>query len=294
MMAKHRFGRYTVETSSEEKVLFPEARLSKGDLISYYRRIAPIMLRHLRNRPLAMRRYPKGVDDHGFIQQNASDYFPDWLQTATVEKAGGEITHVLCNNAATLVYLANQNMVTAHTWLSRADRPRSPDQVIFDLDPSGGSFDDVRFAAHAVRRALEEVGLVPYVMTTGSKGVHVRAPVHRDPDFDDVRAWARELARRLADANPDRLTTEHLKEKRGGRIYLDTGRNAYGQTAVAPYSVRAREKAPVATPIRWDELDDPAMSPRKFGMEAVIARVERDGDPMGEMGRRARSLRTHV
>ena len=287
-MGSLRVGRHTVQISSEEKVLFPKSRISKGDLIAYYRAIAPTIIPYLRNRPLVMNRYPTGIAAGGFVQQAASDYFPEWVPRASVEKENGKITHVLCNNAATLVYLVNQNMVTPHVWLSRVDRPRMPDQIVFDLDPSGKDFDVVRGAAHAIGAMLKQDGLEPYVMTTGSSGLHVRAAIRRARDYDEVRAYARRLAADLAERHANELTIEQRKDKRRGRVYLDTGRNAYAQTAVVPYAVRAREGAPVAVPLTWEELDEADMSPRRFTIHDVPARIEARGDPMRDMLRGAR------
>lgn len=283
-------GSYTIETSSEDKVLFPESGITKGDLIAYYRRIGDVLLVHLRRRPLTLHRFPDGLGGDGFFQQRAPAYFPDWIDRVTVETAAGSIPHAAANKIATLVYLANQAAITLHAWLSRADALRQPDQLVFDLDPSGSDFARVREAAQVVRTALDDAGLVPFVMTTGSSGLHVRAPLRRGLDFDAVRAVARQWADRLADRHPTLLTTEQRKAKRRGRVFLDTLRNAYGQTAVAPYSVRAREGAPVATPLTWNELDAAVLTPQRYTIKNIFRRLGRKGDPWADMHRHARSL----
>ena len=274
---KIRIGGQTVEVSSLEKVLFPDDGITKGDLIEYYRQIARVMIPHIRERPLAMRRYPGGIGEQGFVQQKASSYFPTWIDRITVDKKGGKIVHAIVNTPAALVYLVNQNMITPHVWLSRADRVMEPDQIVFDLDPPEGDFVRVRDAARAVRKTMQERGLTAFVMTTGSKGLHVRAPIERGPSFDEVRAFSREMAEELALAYPDELTTEHRIAKRKGRIYLDINRVAYAQTAVPPYAVRGLPGAPVATPITWDELG--RIHARSFTIRKVPARVKRKGDP---------------
>lgn len=287
-MGTLQFGQTTVETSSLDKVLFPSAEITKGELIDYYRRIADVMVPHMEGRPLSMRRFPDGIDEDGFFQQEAPDYFPDWIDRITVEKKGGTIDHAICNNAATLVYLANQNTITPHVWLSKYDDVRKPDQIIFDLDPPEGDFGPVRKAARYVREIMDEHGLTAFVMTTGSKGVHVRAPIRREHDFEAVRAFAREMADVLAERYPDELTIEQRKEKRKGRIYLDVLRISYAQTAVPPYAVRAREEAPIAVPIDWDELGD--VTPRKYTVRNVFRRMGQKKDPWASMFDHAASL----
>lgn len=289
-MGTLQFGQLTVKTSSLDKVLFPKSGITKGELIDYYRRIADTMVPHMEGRPLSMRRFPDGVGEAGFFQQEAPDYFPDWIDRVRVDKEGGTIVHAICNHAATLVYLANQNTITPHVWLSRIDKLHEPDQVIFDLDPPGDDFAKVRRAARYVKAILEEHGLTAFVMTTGSSGVHVRAPVRRDRDFDAVRAFARRLADELAKRHPDELTTEQRKKNRRGRIYLDVMRIAYAQTAVTPYAVRSREGAPIATPIEWDELG--SATARKYTIRNIFRRMGQKDDPWSEMARAARSVLT--
>lgn len=283
------FDSLTVETSSEDKVLFPDSGITKGDLIEYYRRIADAMVPHLKDRPLSMRRYPNGIDEDGFFQQEAPDYFPAWIEKVEVDKKDGRIVHALCNSAATLVYLANQNTVTPHVWLSRVDKLNEPDQIVFDLDPPGDDFAQVRSAARAVKEIFEERGLSPFLMTTGSSGVHVRAPIRRGHSFDEVRAYARSLAAELARRHPNELTTEQRKAKRAGRIYLDVMRIAYAQTAVPPYAVRARPEAPIATPIDWSELG--SVGPRTYTIRNIFRRLGQKHDPWADMYRSAASIR---
>jgi bifunctional non-homologous end joining protein LigD len=195
---------------------------------------------------------------------------------------------VLANDAATLVYLAGQNCVTPHVWTSRADRPRQPDRIVFDLDPPGGRFADVRAAARALGELVRDLGLQPFAMTTGSRGLHVVTPLRRGPDYRDVHRFARAVAERLAESDPRRLTTEFLKRNRGDRIYVDVGRNAYAQHAVAPYAVRPRPTAPVATPLRWDELDDRRLRADRWTIATIAGRL--DDAPWAGFRRAARSL----
>jgi bifunctional non-homologous end joining protein LigD len=289
-MSTRRFGRYSVETSSEDKVLFPDAGITKGQLIDYYEAVADTMLRHLRDRALTLHRFPDGIDADGFYQQQAGDYFPDWITRKTLSKEGGEVAHVVCDKAATLVYLANQACITPHCWLSRIDEPDQPDRIVIDLDPADDDFGKVREAARLVSEAFDDLGLAVFLQVTGSRGIHVVAPIRRGPGFDDVRKRVREIADRLADEHADRLTVEQRKNKRGKRIYLDTSRLAYGQTMVAPYAVRAKPGAPVATPIKREELDDKDLSPRRWTIDTVLDRLDAEGDLWDGIGRAARDL----
>lgn len=281
-MAERQFGPHIVNVSNEDKVLFPDSGITKGDLIDYYETVAETMLPHLKERPLALHRFPDGLEGSGFVQQRVSDHFPDWLETERVQRAdesSGSVEHPVCNKLATLVYLADQAAISLHRWLSRRDKLDSPDLLVFDLDPSTDAFAPVVDAAHRVVEFMEELGASPHIMTTGSRGLHVVMPLRRDDDFDEVRSVAQRMAGVLADRYPDDLTIEHRKRKRGKRIYLDVLRNAYGQTAVAPYSVRARPGAPVATPLYPEELEDPDLRPDGFTINDLPGRLEKRGDP---------------
>lgn len=286
-------GERKVAVSNLDKVLFPGEGITKGDLIDYYRRIAEVMLPHLRDRPLTMHRFPDGLAREGFYQKEVSEHFPGWIERVAVEKKGGEVTHVLCNDATTLVYLANQAVVTPHVWLSRADRPRRPDRLVFDLDPperGEGGFALVKDGARAVRGALEALELPCFLMTTGSRGLHVVVPLRRERDFDDVRAFARSVAELVAGRDPDRFTVAQRKDKRAGRLYVDFMRNGYAQTAVAPYAVRARPGAPVATPLEWNELGRRGLSARSWDIGNIFRRLGQKQDPWREISERAASL----
>jgi bifunctional non-homologous end joining protein LigD len=273
-------------------VLFPATGLTKRDLASHYERVAGAMLPYVRDRPLALQAFPGGIDKHGFFMKAVPDYFPGWIERVTVTKKGGTVTHALANSAATLVYLAGQNVVTLHTWLSRADHPHKPDRLIVDFDPSRtqGGFADVRAAARDAGDRLRDAGLVPYAMVTGSRGIHVVCPIRRGPSFTAVHGFTRALAEDMVERNPGKLTLEWHKAERGDRIYVDVNRIAYAQHAVAPYAVRSMEKAPVAMPIHWDELSDRSLKPDRWTVKNAGARLESEGDPWKGMMRRARKL----
>jgi bifunctional non-homologous end joining protein LigD len=291
-------GDHTIEVSRPDKVLFPSDMITKAELVDYYRQVGPVMIPHLRNRPVMMQRFPDGIDSEGFIQQQIPDYFPEWIQRVTVPKEQGAITHALCNDVASLVYMANQACITLHTWLSRADRIECPDQMIFDLDPphhdldpAHDDFTQVRSSALALRDLLDELGLVGFVKTTGLFGAHVVVPLDRSATFDEVRAFAREVAAELVRRDPQHLTTEMRKEKRRGRLLVDVMRNAYGQTAVAPYSVRAFAGAPVAMPLAWHDLERAQIGPRTFTIRNVNEYLQMNGNPWSGIGKRAHSIK---
>jgi bifunctional non-homologous end joining protein LigD len=283
-------GSHEVKLSNPGKVLFPAAGLTKADLIEYYERIAPVMLPHVSGRPLSLVRYPNGIEAEGFMQKNASDYFPDWIRRARLAKQDGAVDHVVAEDAATLVYLANQACVTFHVGLSRIDRIDHPDRMVIDLDPSDDDFAKVKRASREARALLEEVGLVPFLQTTGSRGLHIWVPLDRSADFDQVRDLAANVAELLVARRPHELTTAQRKAKRGDRVFVDVARNAYAQTAVAPYSVRARPQAPVATPIDWAELEDPKLTPGRYTTRNLFRRLGRKRDPWAEVERHARPL----
>ena len=272
-----------------DKVLFPVPGLTKLELARHFERVAPAMLPYVRDRPLAVQVFHEGIEGHGYFMKAVPDYFPEWVARATVPKRGGTVTHPLANDAATLAYLAGQNVVTPHVWLSRAEEPRKPDRLIIDFDPSGGGFADVRAAAREAGERLRDAGLVPYAMVTGSRGIHVICPLRRGPGFTDVHRFARALAEAMV-ADDRRLTLEWKKVDRGERIYVDVNRNAYAQHAVAPYGVRALPRAPVAVPIHWEELSERALKPDRFTVETIGARLDSEGDPWNGMARRARGL----
>jgi bifunctional non-homologous end joining protein LigD len=261
-----------IKFSHLDKVLFPETGITKGELIEHYRSVAERMLPLVKDRPMAEARYPDGIEAASFFQQAAPAHTPSWVKRVTVAKEGGEITHLLCQDQQTLLYLANQAAVVLHTWLSRVDRPERPDQLLFDLDPPDG-FDQARHAALALRGLLTELGLPSLVKTTGGRGLHVSVPVVRRYGADELRDFARSVCSILESREPDRYTGEVRKNKRGGRLFLDISRNAYAQLAVAPYSVRATADARVATPLDWSELEDKTLSPSRFTLRTTARRL---------------------
>ncbi|MFI5664576.1 non-homologous end-joining DNA ligase [Streptomyces sp. NPDC051684] len=266
-----------------DKVLLPDG-VTKNDLAEYHRTIAPFMLPHLRDRPLMLERHPDGLDGPRFMQKDTPDHYPDWIHRVEVPKEGGTVTHTVCDDTATLIHLVDQAALTLHRWLSRADNIDHPDRLVFDLDPSEDDFETVREAARLTHRMLDDLDLPSAPMTTGSRGVHVVVPLDGSQDFDEVRDFARQVADTLADEHPDALTTAPRKKDRGDRLFLDVLRNAYAQTAVAPYSVRAKPGAPVATPLTWRQLGAPAVDARHWNITNALeqARTKPWDDLLGK------------
>jgi bifunctional non-homologous end joining protein LigD len=286
-----RTGRRTIPISHPDRVLFPDAGLTKLKLARYYASVAEVMVPHVRGRPLALHSFPQGIEGNGFFVKDVPRHFPDWITTVAVPKReGGTIHQVLAHDAATLVYLAGQNVITPHIWTSRADRLEFPDRLIFDLDPSTQRFAEVRAAARRLGDLLRDIGLVPFAMTTGSRGLHVVVPLRRSADYEAVHDFSRAVAAALVEEDPRTLTVEFRRENRGRRIFVDVGRNAYGQHAVAPYAVRPLPTAPVATPLRWEELDDRGLKPRGWTVATIGDRLADGGDPWRGITRHARSI----
>jgi bifunctional non-homologous end joining protein LigD len=280
-----------VQVSRPDKVLFPDAGVTKADLAGYYERVAKQMLPHVRGRPVSMQRFPDGIGKHGFFHKDVPEHFPDWIERVEVRKAGGTVTHAVTCDADTLVYLADQACITPHVWLSRLPDLEHPDRLVFDLDPSDGGFARVRRAARRTGELLEQLGLAPFAMITGSRGIHVWVPLRPRAGFDEVRRFARDVARLLAERHPEELTVEQRKAKRAGRILIDVMRNGYAQTAVPPYAVRPRPQAPVATPLEWAELSDSRLRPDRFTTRNVFRRLAARGDPWARISRRAKELK---
>jgi len=286
---------HEIEISNRDKVFFPQVGLTKGDLIDYYEEISDVMLPHIEDYPISMQRFPDGLEGEGWYAKDAPDYFPDWIETLKFPKReGGSFRAPIVKDKAALVYLADQAVITTHLYLAQADDLEHPDKLIYDLDPPEGTqeFDEVRKAALGIRDLMEELGLLCWVQTTGSMGFHVIVPLDRQWGFDRVREFAEDAALVLVRRQEKVFTLEHRKDQRKGRIYLDTNRNAYGATAVAPYAVRARPQASLATPVDWEEVAH-GVNPRDWTIENIFRRLGQKDDPWSELGQYAQSLNEH-
>jgi bifunctional non-homologous end joining protein LigD len=270
-----------VALSSPDRVLFPDVGVTKRDLYDYYRRIAPVLVPHLRDRPFTMKRYREGVGGEGFFQKQAPRGMPSWIGTRrfrTFQRGGGTrlVDFPLVNSAEALLWMVQMHCIDMNAWYSRVDKPDRPDFVVFDLDPPEDGFADAIRVAHLVREALDELGLRSYVKTSGADGIHVLVPIARRASFDGTYEFAELVSRSLEERHPGLVTTEWLKKKRRG-VLVDHRQNGAGKTIASVYSVRPRPGAPVSTPLEWDELT-PEVRPRDFGMADVLSRVDRHGD----------------
>jgi bifunctional non-homologous end joining protein LigD len=273
-----------------EKVLFPDDGITKGELAIYYETMAPVIIPHIRGRPLTMERYPAGIDKKGFWQKDVSKGFPAWLQRVAVPKKDGIVHHPVITDARSLLWVTNQNAITHHVWTSRIPRLNYPDLCVFDLDPSTDDIAAVRGAAVGLRDLLAELGLPSWIKTSGSKGFHIVAPIDGKTDMDLVARFADAVGKAFVSLAPDRLTQEFSKADRRGRIYIDTGRNGYSATFAAAYTVRAKNGAPVSAPCTWDEVERGDVEPRSFTVRNMPQRIAEVGDLWAEMRRRRRSL----
>lgn len=264
------------------KVFWPEERYSKGDLIEYYRAIAPHLLPYLADRPLVLTRYPDGINGKNFFQKDAPGFAPGWVRTERMwsEHAEREIDYFVCDQLETLLYLANLGTIPLHVWSSRVATLALPDWCILDLDPKGAPF------AHVVRLALEiralttDIGLPAFIKTSGATGLHVLLPLGRQCTYEQSRTLGELLARVIVAAQPEIATITRQVEARGGRVYIDYLQNGHGRLLVGPFSVRPLPGAPVSTPLEWDEVG-PDLNPRAFTIKTVLPRVARQAvDPL--------------
>jgi bifunctional non-homologous end joining protein LigD len=270
-----------VRLTNPDRVLFPDDGITKSDLFAYYDAVAPVLVPHLRDRPFTMKRYREGISGEGFFQKQAPKGMPAWIATRqfrTFPREGGPrlVDFPLVNSREALLWMVQMHCIDMNAWYSRVDKPHRPDFVVFDLDPPDGGFALAVRVAHLVREALEALGLRSYVKTSGADGIHVLVPITRRSTFAQTYEFAERVSRSLEERYRGLATTEWLKRKRSG-VLVDHRQNGWGKTIASVYSVRPRPGAPVSTPLRWEELTED-VTPRQFGMQEVLARVEREGD----------------
>jgi bifunctional non-homologous end joining protein LigD len=264
--------------SNLDKVFWPEAGYTKGDLIDYYRRVWPKIAAHLRDRPITLQRYPDGIHGQRFLHKEAPNYTPDWVERCHVPNFLGDgrsNDFIMANDEASLLFLANIGCIEMHALHGRCPRPAYPDYVFFDLDPfEPATVDDAIDVAQYVRAALDALGLPSYPRLSGGTGVHVYVPIRRGPSFDSTRAFAERVARAVHGVASEQTTLEWTVEKRSGKVFIDVNMNRRGQNVASAFSVRPTAAATVCTPLTWDELQDHP-SPRDFTIESAH---ERDYD----------------
>jgi bifunctional non-homologous end joining protein LigD len=269
-----------VRLTSPDKVLWPEAGITKHDLAEYYAKHAKLILPHLKDRPLSLVRCPEGREGECFFQKHTNPSTPDVIETVPIrEKDGSTAQYLVVRTKEALIATAQIGAMELHVWGSRADKIENPERLVFDLDPDEGlDFADVRSAAAEVRDVLDSLGLKSFALLTGGKGVHVIAPIARRNDWTEVKAFCHGLAGKLAAASPRRYVATMAKKKRTGRIFIDYLRNERGSTAIVPYSLRRRPNAPVATPVTWQELKT-IKSADAFTLATIDKRLKAKPDP---------------
>jgi bifunctional non-homologous end joining protein LigD len=278
-----------------DKVLFPDDGITKGELAAYYETVAPVMLPHIKARPITMERYPAGISQKGFFHKDVSKGFPPWLERIEVPKKDGVVHHPIVTDARSLLWIVNQNCITPHVWTSRAPDLYHPDVCVFDLDPSKeGELDVLRAAALGLRDLLAELGQPSWVKTSGSKGFHIVVSLDGKTPMGEAAGFAHRVGALLVARDPKHLTQEFSKADRGGRIFVDTGRNGYSATFAAAYAVRAKRGAPVSAPCTWEELERGEVGPKTFTLRTMGARVDEVGDLWADMRRRRRSLQRSI
>ncbi len=284
-----RIGELEIVCSSLDRVVFPDDGLTKGDVLGYYADVAELLVPELRGRPLTIERYTKGLAGGGFFQKHWQKHYPPWIDHVELQ-GKTTVTYPIADTAAALVYFANQGAIALHVTTSRKDALLHPDLLVFDLDPPEGGFELVRRAARILHELLDGLGLPAFVKTTGSKGLHVVTPLDGHDGYDGVHAFCARVSARLCREHEALFTTEFYKKDRHGKLFLDTMRNGYGATVVAPWSLRGRRGAPVSAPIEWSELDDPALAADGFRLRDVRARLDARGDPWARLRERPGSL----
>jgi bifunctional non-homologous end joining protein LigD len=264
--------------------MFPEAGITKGDVLDYYDRIAERLLPHLIDRPMTLERIPSGLTGPKaphFWQKNTPEQYPDWIPRVELASTDGEkVNYVLVNNRQTLLYLVNQGTITFHPWMSRIKSLDHPDYVLFDLDPGRRTFADAVTVARHLHEVLGAMKVESYVKTSGKSGLHVLVPWREKGDDEAARMWALEIAAAAAETLSDIATVERSKSKRRGKLYIDTLQNVRGHHAVPPYVLRATPLATVSTPLRWQELTSD-LTPEKFTISTIFRRLGRmKSDPL--------------
>jgi bifunctional non-homologous end joining protein LigD len=279
-----RKGKRVLKLSNLDKPFWPHEGITKGDLLRYYREIAPIVVPHLKARPFTMKRYPDGAFGKSFFQKDAPSHMPEWIPTVQVDVSTREsprqrrtIRAPLVNDELALLWMVNMGCIDLNTWYSRIDKPERPDFVLFDLDPSPDvGYREVVQVALLVKQALDSLGLVSFAKTSGADGMHVLVPLERRHTYDDTRRFSEVVAAAIAATHPGLATTQWVKAKRRG-VLIDANQNGLGKTIASAYSVRPKEGAPVSTPLAWEEVGE-SLDPAAFTMEAVLHRVGQHGD----------------
>src|SRR6202022_958260 len=272
-------GGRVVHLTNLDKVLFPEDRYTKRDLIRYYVQVGPVMIPHYRDRPLSMNPHPDGIHGKSYWVKDKPAYAPDWIPTFRYQDQKSLKDWILIEEVATLAWLANHAVIDMHPWYSRVDKPEYPDWSVVDLDPAeGATFKDVIAVAKVIKSALDHLKLKAVLKTTGQSGLHVYIPIERHYTLDERRGFVAKLSHTIAELMPDKVTEVWEVKRRTGKIRIDYTQNVINKTLAGPYSVRPAIHAPVSTPITWKELDDPRLRPDKWTIKTLGDRLLEVGD----------------
>jgi bifunctional non-homologous end joining protein LigD len=276
----------TLDISHPNKMYFPDEAITKQDVIDYYDKISHYFLSHTKNRPLTIERYPNGIDESGFIQQNVKKEEP---HITVKQKSGDHALHPKVDTKEDLRYYVNLGTITFHHYLSTNKHINKPNLMMFDLDPSQKGVNALHTVAKTIKKVLEEKDLTSYIMTSGSEGYHIMVPLKPKYTFDEVRDYAKKVAETVVDKHNNLATIAMQKEDRNGKIFIDYLRNAFGQTTVVPYALRPKKAAPLATPLTWDELNS-SMHPQKYTIKNIFKRLGRKEDPFKELFKHQQTL----
>lgn len=270
-----------IEISHPDKRLYPDEDISKSAVVKYYSKISEYLLVFIENRPITMKRYPKGINEKGFFNKHRPDYFPNFVDDLTVPTRENQSKMHMAGigSEKALVYLANQDVIELHSALSTMSSIEKPDQIIFDFDPSDNDFEKVRKAVKGLKNLLDDMNIKSFVKTSGSRGLHVHIPIKPEHTFDKVKKTAKQIAEKLHQQFPDITTIEQRKDKRGNKVFIDYLRNDYAMTAIAPYSLRAVPGAPVATPLDWSEVNDSSLTPQIYHINNIFHRLGQVENP---------------
>jgi bifunctional non-homologous end joining protein LigD len=270
-------GKQRLKLTSLEKMLFPQDKISKEQVIDYYLKISHYLLRYIKNRPLTLQRFPKGIQQPGFIQKHGTE-MPQWIKRVTLPTKTSSMEYLIATKKSDIGFLANLNTISFHVAFSTIARIDVPDILIWDLDSNDANFKKVIKVAFIVKELADKLKLITFIKTTGSKGLHIYAPLKKRFNFEFVHDFAKKFAFYLADRYPTDITINQSIAEREGRILIDYARNSYGQTAIAPYSLRALETAPIATPIEWEELGTVVKASNQFNLGNIQERLKEKGD----------------
>jgi bifunctional non-homologous end joining protein LigD len=280
-----------VRFTNLKKIFWPEERYTKGDLIEYYRTIAPLLLPYLKNRPLVLTRYPDGIAGKSFFQKDAPEFVPSWIRRERIysKDTDRDIGYIIVNDVETLLYVINMGTIPLHLWSSRTDSLERPDWLVLDLDPKGAPFAHVVKVARALRDILTKLRLESFIKTSGASGLHILLPLGARYTHEQAKNFARLLALLGTTSVPDISTIARPLAARGGKVYIDFGQNGYGVTIAAPFAVRPLPGATVSCPLYWKEVTG-RLTPSRFTIKTVPARFQKKKDPMAAIFRKAIDL----